>query len=175
MAILKVTRLPANKDEQVRITILEMIRLVRASWWAEPVRRCADTAAVEGFSPEEKLEAMSRFVRRKMLFLLDPKEVELIRLPVAIAREILYAGRSWGDCDDFSLILAAMTTSHGYQTGFVTISTSPHNREFRHVFVCVALDDGKILFLDPSVSRPYETGHLRIKTWWIPGMLPPRI
>lgn len=174
MTILKVTRLPKNKDAQVAITIEEMARLVQGSWWNALVRECADDATAIPSDDRGKLHAMSDFVRRKMEFRFDPEETELIRLPSAMAAEVLYKGHSWGDCDDYALLLASMVSSHGFRSGFVTIATSPHNKEFRHVLVIVELDRG-IVFLDPSVSSAYDTTGLRSAFWWVKGDLPPRI
>ena len=92
-----------------------------------------------------------------------------------MAKEILYVGSSWGDCDDYALMLAAMASSHGYATGFVTMATSPHRRDFRHVFVVAVTRDAKEIYLDPSVTRPYQTGDLRTALWWTRGHRPPRI
>lgn len=175
MAVLKITRLPKDKDAQVAITINEMAKLVQGGWWNEQVRECADDAIVRaGRLDADRLHAMSNFVRAKMEFCFDPEDTELIRLPSAMAREILYRGNSWGDCDDYSIMLAAMASSYGYRSGFVTMATSPHVKDFRHVFVIIALGD-EILFLDPSVEQSYDTGDLRTAFWWVKGHLPPRV
>lgn len=166
--ILKVTRLPKDKDRQVEITIHAMIRLVVNAQWNKYVRWCADRALIGTFPRTlEELDAMTRFVRAHMVFLLDPKDVELIRVPAAMAREIRYAGRSWGDCDDYALLLASMLQARGWQNGFVTMATSPHNPEFRHVFNIAIGPHGRAVPLDATLDRPYDTGPLRTREWWI--------
>lgn len=172
--ILKELELPADKDQQVAITIREMSALVRLGFWDEEVRVLADRAVIGVFSTEDQIDAISNYVRQKMVFRFDPADTELIRVPGAMAHEILITGETWGDCDDYSILLASMLGSFGFVPGFVTMATDMHHPEFRHVFVVVALDTG-LIYLDASVDRSYETGDLRAVNWWIKGDRPGRV
>lgn len=76
-----------------------------------------------------------------------------------------------GDCDDFSMYVAALLTAAGIRTSFATVAASPESADFSHVYV-VAYPDGVRLPLDASHgSHPgWETGQaMRIQEWPVGG------
>lgn len=174
--VLKVTRLPRDKDAQVEITVRAMIELSLIGAWNGDVRWLASHARLPGVGIGQIPKMFSGFVRRRMRFELDPEDIELIRIPSSFARAIRCNQPVSGDCDDMALLLSAMLGSQGFATEFVVMATSPHVPEFRHIFTRAYLGGGKWMGLDPSVARSYDTTGLRTKRYPVPWRrLPPMI
>lgn len=174
--VLKVTRLPRDKDAQVDITAHTMVALAVSQAWSPAVRWLAFHARLPGIGIGQIPGMFSRFVRRRVAFELDPDDIELIRLPSAFASDIRQRLPVSGDCDDMALLLSAMLGSQGFATEFVVMAVSPHNSEFRHIFTRVFMGGEKWLGLDPSVERSYDTKGLRTKRYPVPWRrLPPII
>lgn len=167
---LKIWRLPEDSDEQIALTVALMIRESVSGSYNPYVRKLASFARLHARTLEEVARAYTRLVADRVGFRFDPEEIELVRQPAALAQDILERRPTFGDCDDMALLLAALLLSQGIPVAFVTISTSPHNRDFRHVFVAAKLGHRWDTF-DPSVSRPYSTQGLRHRWWMVP--LPP--
>lgn len=177
MRIIKVTRLPPNKDEQVAITVHEMVRITCAEVWSEDVRWLLHHIQLPHFSLKETASAATEFIRKRFPFELDPQDIELIRTPSYYARSYRARRPASGDCDDFALLLATLLGAAGVdELGYVVMARRPGPREpFGHVFLAARIDR-KIGYYDPSVSRPYSTNGLRRKVYPIPtGNFPPRI
>lgn len=171
--VIKIWRLPKDKDEQVAMTIRVMISETIAGAHHPRLRELASYAGIHARNELELGRAYTRLVRERVGFMFDPADVELVRTPGAIADDILSARPVFGDCDDMALLLATLLYSRGIQVAYVTISTSPHNKEFRHVFVAAKIGQRWETF-DPSVSRPYRTDGLRHAWWHLPyGAMPP--
>lgn len=176
LRLLKLTRLPKDKDAQVDITVREMIRIAVIEAWNPEVRWLVHHARLPYYTHEEKAEAFTSFIRKQFPFELDPDDVELVRTPSYYARE-LRAGRArGGDCDDLALLLATMLYAEGFgQLAFVVMATSPVVRDFRHVFVAAFVGQ-QWRFFDPSVSVPYSTDGLRRRWYHLPwDKGPPRL
>lgn len=176
MRILKVTRLPANKDVQVDITVREMVRITCAEVWSEDVRWLLHHVQLPHFSLRETADAASEFIRKRFPFELDPQDIELIRTPSYYARTYRARRPASGDCDDFALLLATLLGSAGVdELGYVVMSRKPGpSQPFGHVFLAARID-GVMGYYDPSVSRPYSTTGLRRKIYPIPTRnFPPR-
>lgn len=167
MRIIKLTRLPKDKDQQVAITVREMIAITIAEAWNPSLWWLAEHWRLPHFNRSETAEAYERNIRRRVKFRFDPEEVELIRVPSALAADIRRNRPVFGDCDDMSLLLGTLLYSRGLSVAYVTISTSPHNPEFRHVFVAVRIGEQWRNY-DPSVPRPYKTDGLRHRVWAVP-------
>ena len=165
MRVLKVTRLPRDKDAQVEITVRAMVGLAVSEAWNPHVRWLASHARLPGIGIGQIPKMFSSFVRRRVRFELDPEDIELIRVPSSFARAIRCGQVVSGDCDDMALLLSAMLGSQGFATEFIVMATSPHTPEFRHIFTRVYLGDGRWVGLDPSVSRSYDTTGLRTKRY----------
>jgi len=89
-------------------------------------RRCVEHCAQQNYTHE--VREVFAFVRDFIRYLQDPVECELLQHPV-VTLDI----RS-GDCDDKSILLAAMLESIGHKCRFVAIGyTKP--ADFEHVFV----------------------------------------
>lgn len=168
MRIIKLTRLPADKDAQVDITVQEMVRICQREVWNEDVRWLLHHVRLPFYSKRETAAKAAEFIRAKFPFELDPEEVELVRTPSYYARSLRTKRPASGDCDDFALLLATLIGAMGIaELGFVVMARRPGPREpFGHVFVTARID-GKLDYYDPSVSQPYSTTGLRRKLYWI--------
>ena len=126
LRLIKLTRLPKNKDAQVELTVREMIKIACVETWSPDVRWLATHARLPHYSHAEKAQAFCRFIRAQFPFELDPDDIELIRTPSYYARELRAGRRRGGDCDDLSLLLATMLSAEGFdRLAFVVMATSP--------------------------------------------------
>lgn len=173
MRLLKLTRLPPDKDAQVDITVRAMIDLTLREAWSSDIQWAGHHAILPYMGNAEQAKALSDLVKTRMRFQLDPEEIEHIRLPSALAHEIRCGKNPAGDCDDMALLLATLLYSRAFPVAYVVMATSPIKREFRHVFVAARIGN-RWLYFDPSVSRPYNTHGLRQKWYYVPwGSGPP--
>lgn len=85
------------------------------------------------------------WVCQNIRYMRDPHEVELVKEPIVVLRS-----RS-GDCDDASVLLAAMLMAAGNECRFVLISFNPQKIP-SHVFCAVKTPTG-FLPLDPVANR----------------------
>lgn len=102
----------------------------------------------------EACEILS-FVRDKVRYVRDTRTVEILQVP----RRTLQIG---GDCDDKSILLAALLSSIGHRVRFIAVSYMPN--QYSHVWVQDEVR-GKWLDLEPTEplicgSRVPERGAL---------------
>lgn len=171
--VIKLTRLPKDKDLQVEETVRCMLALTVSEAWSPDLFWLTSLVALPLVGLGELPDRFCRYVKRNVRFELDPRDIELIRLPSSYARDIRRSRAVSGDCDDMALLLGAMLANRGFQVQYVVMATSPHDREFRHVFTQAYMGGGKWIALDPSVERSYETKGLRTKAYTVPGPIPP--
>lgn len=177
MRIIKLTRLPKDKDQQVEITVREMVRICQCEAWNADVRWLLHHVSLPHYTKRETAHKLTEFIRARFPFELDPDEVELVRTPSYYARSYRKGKPASGDCDDFALLLAALLGAMGVEAlGFVVMARKPGAREpFGHVFVAARIQ-GYLDYYDPSVSKPYSTTGLRRKVYPIPtAALPPAV
>ena len=94
-----------------------------------------------------EVAAIFAFVRDRIRYVKDVAGVETLATPDVT----LHFGQ--GDCDDQSVLLAALLESIGYQTGFKLVSYSAPT--FEHVYVIVNIR-GQWFCADPT--EPLELG-----------------
>ena len=94
-----------------------------------------------------EVSAIFEFVRDHIRYVGDVLDVETLATP-----DKTLALRA-GDCDDKSVLLAALLESVGYNTRFVVAGYN-FPGVFEHVYVSVLLGDGSLLSLDPSEDQP---------------------
>lgn len=173
---IKIWALPEDKDQQVALTVTAMIQQVASGAWDPELRALAERLALGKRTRSAVASHMSEWIRQKVTFRFDPRDIELLRTPAALARDLLRSRDVAGDCDDMATLLAALLFSLGIPVAFVTIATSPHRPEFRHVFVAARVGPrGEWEHFDPSVDRPYNTKY-RTAWWPIPDQaMPPPV
>jgi transglutaminase-like putative cysteine protease len=131
-----------------RQTVAIMRRLARAGARDLAVRTAAISAVKRaGIRPMDyrgELDAIFRFVRDEVRYTRDPVSVEVLQTPVATLKRLA------GDCDDKSVLLAAMIESIGHpsQLAFRVIGTRPGGN-YSHVYVVAKLG-GRLIPLDPT-------------------------
>lgn len=97
------------------------------------------------------LWAVWGFLMSRFRYTDDPRDVEVVYGPPAIAERILSYGRWAGDCDDFVAILASLLKSLGFDV-YVTLITYTGEFFESHVVVQVKSPQFGWLTLDPSMK-----------------------
>lgn len=104
-------------------------------------RRDARTAAV----------AIGEWVRAHVRYVPDPLRKENLTEPWKMARAIAEGKKVFGDCDDMSMLVAAMSKSIGLQPTFHAAGRGEH---FHHVYTEIAG-----IPIDPTVSFGIKPFH----------------
>lgn len=92
--------------------------------------------------------ALFRWIRNNIKFVLDPAEVETIQDPLVTLNLLA------GDCDDHSILMAALAESVGIPARFHVVG--PGRQEFQHVYAEL-LVNGRWLPADTAESK--QLGH----------------
>lgn len=117
----------------IRATLLKMRLLTREGKKSLPIRMKA-VDIVKNLREKDNMgevKAVHAWVRDNIRYIKDVNGVELLHTP-----EKMLEIRQ-GDCDDKSMLLAALCESIGYPTRFVAISVTPS--KYCHVFAEVKL------------------------------------
>lgn len=124
----EVVAIPSGRSG-VMETLAHMRRVVRESVSDYFIRRKAEqiTDHIEQKDWPGEARAIHAFVRDKIAYRLDPNGVEMVKTPV----KVLETGA--GDCDDKSVLVAALLESMGHPTRLVAIGFVPG--ELTHVYV----------------------------------------
>lgn len=119
----------------IRDTLSHMQRLANAAKTHELIRAQAARVIQHCGVNDQVCQAASltAWVQRKMQFIRDPVGVEALHDPVAVAIAIERGQRPHGDCDDFSMYLAALMKSVGIQAAFR--AAGYNGSPLRHVYV----------------------------------------
>lgn len=110
------------------------------------IRRYA-AQATEGVprgNPKQSAVAIGEWVRVKVRYLPDPLHQEHLTAPATMIQAIDQGKKVFGDCDDMSMLVAAMTKSIGLQPIFHGVG---RGKTFHHVYTEV---NG--IPVDPTVS-----------------------
>ncbi len=143
--------LPAG-DVGVELTLQRMRRHVQAAR-TDPGMRAAVLEALRGVREKDQLaEAQSLFewVLERTRFTRDPRGVELLQEPTYLLRQIRKEGVAYTDCDDATMLFAALAETAGYPTRF-RVQGAP-GRGYSHVLVDVLLE-GRWVSFDASQRR----------------------
>ena len=84
-------------------------------------------------------------------YMYRPEREEVLRSPEFMLNDFLYLGYFEGDCDDASIMGAAMWSLAGFPVRFVAIRYSANAKGFEHVFVEV-WRLGEWMAFDPTVA-----------------------
>lgn len=101
-----------------------------------------------------EIAALYDFVTNALHYVDDPADIELIKNPLLIDRNVTDLGYFMGDCDDASGYLAALLKSVGYSVQFVIVTPERADGfDYRHIFVRVWKPrEGVWLALDPTAK-----------------------
>lgn len=119
----------------IRLTVATMINLVNANYLAPIIRDQAVMATRHCPRGDQRCQCASllAWVRRKVHYVPDPTDVEALHHPVLIAEAIRKNRMVYGDCDDFSIYLAALMKAIGLRPRFRAVGYN--GRFYQHVYV----------------------------------------
>lgn len=132
-------------------TLEAMVKLTRASKILPEIRNLAAeiTMPVRAKNVLGELRAVQLWVQRNIRYLKDVRGVETLTPPVYT----LALGA--GDCDDSSMLTAALLESIGYKTRFVAVGRLPGR--YSHVFPEIRV---KNRWIAAEVTQPWALGQL---------------
>ena len=116
-------------------TLGHMGRLVTNAC-VHPLIRKQASEAIKHCGVNDKIcqqAALMVWVQRQMRFVRDPHGIEALHDPVMIAMAIEKKAQPYGDCDDFSMYLAALMRSVGLQANFRVVGFN--GGKLSHVYV----------------------------------------
>lgn len=124
----------ANGEQGTAQTIAVMRKLVDQALEDQHfIRKAIDIvvgAGVPQFDDLGEVHALYDWVKRNIRYTKDPTTKEKLYPPAELLK--IRAG----DCDDISMLLAALSMSLGYPARFITISTAQEDpAEFTHVYI----------------------------------------
>jgi predicted transglutaminase-like cysteine proteinase len=131
-------------------TVAIMARIAMGGWGArsERIRALAlaivRDAGIAGKDYRAEILAIHRWVQNNIRYTRDPVGQETVQTPEHTA----FINQA-GDCDDFSVLEAALLGALGHATRFITIGYSP--TAFSHVYLAVNLR-GRWIPLDPIMA-----------------------
>lgn len=102
--------------------------------------------------------ALYYFLLQHTRYMRDPRRVELVRAPYIIAKQIMAGHRPSIDCDDSSVMLAALVLAVGGNAQFATVAFQKmmyrDEVQYSHVFCC-AIDPRtrQRIVLDPVAAE----------------------
>lgn len=153
--------LPDDNNLATARTIQVMCRYIREDAGSEIIRAALDSAVTPILRGNNWVTLMLVFgwVRNNVTFRKDPASAALMANPPAAPAEIellirpidlLRMERPTGDCDDFSMLTAALLRTAGIPCQLVTIAADPEQpNDWSHVYVQAEID-GRAIALDAS-------------------------
>ena len=151
--------LPSDGDAQTAATISLMREFSRADASTPPVHLLASSLPPAG---RAAVDAVFWTVRRRIGFRRDsdlvqgvegwsPETIEVLIRPV----DMLSMHPAEGDCDDFSMLVAALLVARGVPCSFATVAADPlEPARYSHVYVVAHLPGGDVAVDASHGSRP---------------------
>lgn len=90
---------------------------------------------------------LAAFVSKRLVYVADPLNAELIVTPDVLLAAIGRRGYSYGDCDDHVLLYCALAESLGMPSAPLAVKT-PDSSAWNHVIAQSRLDDGTVAQID---------------------------
>lgn len=149
---------PSGDEEATAQTVALMSYFARADSHAEIVRRAALEATQGSRTPRDSAALIWRWIKARVQYDLDSRpaaplegvdaeSAEVLIRPV----DLLAMPAPAGDCDDFSMLCAAMLLAVGIEPQFKTIAAEADAPQlYSHVFVVAFLPGGQTISLDCS-------------------------
>lgn len=135
-------------------TLNVMARFARAGRQSELVRDAANelTAGLAQKDFVGEIRAIQEFVRDRIRYLRDPVQIERVQTPEATLT------LKSGDCDDKSVLTAALLESVGHPARFKAVGPRPGM--FSHVFVQAQIyaKGGIPKWINVETTEPWELG-----------------
>jgi transglutaminase-like putative cysteine protease len=132
-----------------RATLQQMVKMVRESAASLPIRVLAVKLTDGCAQKETRCEAQSlqEFVRDEIRYVRDPRFLEALQYP-----EITLQIKA-GDCDDKSMMLAALWQAVGGKSRFVAVGFRPGH--FAHVYPELLIDGE---WIAAETTEPWPLG-----------------
>jgi len=145
-------------DKGALVTLAEMKRLILEGTRDPGVISLAReiVADIDPRDHRARVEALFEFVRDRVRYVRDPRDIELIVGAPAMVEEIADQGETTGDCDEKAILLASLLRAVGYPVALVAARTRPVRTflsvrwPWSHVYVRTQLPSGEIITLDPT-------------------------
>lgn len=174
----RVDVLPEDADGQVAATIALMTGYVLEDAQSADVMAAVSQSGANLVSNQvEKLECLYRWVQGHMNFVADENTaamfgadvgqrdgavVEVLVRPVDHIDIYQRNGRSSGDCDDYSMLLAAMCLAAWIPVAFVTVAADARDiTAYSHVYVAADVNGYRV---------PLDASHGKLVGWEVPNM-----
>lgn len=139
-------------------TLRVMAALARAGAGSKEIRKLAPLIVREAYFGFHQAGAggvavfLDRWIRARFKYV-DDGDIETVKTPQVMAREIEHDGYFSGDCDDVSMMLASIFYALGIKSRFVAMRTERETADFLHVVCEVQTPFDGWVRLDPTV-RP---------------------
>lgn len=128
------------------------VKAVAAKLRADVYKRVRDLAlgvgAQHGLIQSAELDALFAWFKERIAFCKDPAGIELVRRPDHQIRAMQGGRQACGDCDDASVLGAALLLVLGYSPVFVTISRD--QGAYAHVYWGIYAGPGTYIAMDPQ-------------------------
>ena len=85
----------------------------------------------------EEARAIGEFVKTHIRYVKDPVGTESLQAPDMMIRMMKDAGYAMGDCDDMSLLIAALLMSIGIRPAFRAVKYKASSPTYNHIYVVV--------------------------------------
>lgn len=125
-------------------TVDVMRALIRKSL-LDPMTKAAAVKQTQGVDPKDTggfVKAVWAGVRKTMQYVPDYYKVEELTSPAIHSRRIMSGGKSWGDCDDFSMLGAAWLLSLGIPARIEVVASTKNGGAYDHVRVAGLTKEG---------------------------------
>lgn len=139
---------PGDDEQATAQTIAQMRRLALEDSQAPEIRAAAREAAAS--SQLETARNVFEWIRRRLQFVSDatlagPVSATAAEDEVLIRpRDLVRMPRPAGDCDDYSMLAAAMLTAAGIPVTYRTVAADPATDRYSHVYVVAHTDRGAV-------------------------------
>jgi transglutaminase-like putative cysteine protease len=148
-------KLSGAPDDQTAQTIAAMFAFVHDTDRSQLAHRVA--VALASKVPQKdfrgQLRAVYEFVLQRVRFKRDTFDREHLRHPDQLLSEILATGSTAADCDDASMLGAALVRALGMPPVFITMARGALT-PYEHVYFGAELD-GQIVPMDPQERTPF--------------------
>lgn len=121
-------------DESTQTQILRILEKLRLIYGRSPIVREFAVGELGRLGNNDQMGqvlALTDLVKRSLVYIKDPRNIEYVVSPVNHIENILRLGYSYGDCDDHALMLNTCLEAVGIESQFVGVKLK--SKRFNHV------------------------------------------
>lgn len=137
---------------------LDVMRVMVRKSLLDPMTKAAAMKVSAGVRPQDVdgyVKAVWQGVKDRMTYVPDVFGQEELTSPDIHSRRIMAGGKSYGDCDDFSMVGAAWLLSLGVPARFDVVASPKHGGRFDHVRVSAMTPSGWVPLETTMRRMPY--------------------